>query len=331
MKGYRLYSMILIGLFSLSLLAVLYSIFIKKPQAAEPKSSVMGKSVRLPGSKVIGVIQIFSPITYSGESGGVLNTRRDGALYWLDLLKKAEQDDQIKVVVLRLNTPGGTIAATQEIYNQILRLRKKDKLVVVSMGDITASGGYYIASAADYVVANPGTLTGSIGVIMTGIDLSDLFQRFGIRYNVLKSGTYKDGLASYRKMTPEERELFQSVVMDAYWQFFNAVKEGRKLTDAELRKVADGRILTAQQAIKHKLVDELGDYQKTIEIAAEKAGLGKNYVVEDIVPDYRDMFTRYFNILYDRVFQAQAEYSLLPLSGSPLRNSYSPVLYMSTY
>ncbi len=323
----------LIVLFSISFLAAVY--IIVDPSTRKSSTEIntgnakLMKNVKLPGTKTIGVINIFSPISFSGQSSSPWGMKRDGALYWLDLLKQVEEDDQMKALILRLNTPGGTVAATQEIYNQILKIRKAGKIVVVSMGDLTASGGYYIAAAADYIVANPGTLTGSIGVIMAGIDLSDLFQRFGIRYNVFKSGKYKDAMANYRPMSADEARLFQDMIMDTYWQFFNAVKEGRSLSTEKLKKVADGRLLTASQAKEAGLIDELGDFQQAVEITAQKAELGKNYTLEEVVPDYRSVLGKYLNIMAERVLQNKTEVNLIDNKSLNLINqSYVPLFYM---
>jgi len=187
----------------------------------------------------------------------------------LKSLEKAIDDNSVKGVILRINSPGGTVAMSQEIYEIILKLREK-KPVVVSMADVAASGGYYISSAADRIYADPGTLTGSIGVIMNAMDVQGLFtDKLGIKSNVIKSGKFKDTGSMYRTMTQEERALLQNLVNSAYNQFVTAIINGRvkrsdnyktektPLTIQNIKKYADGRILTGEQAQKLGFVDKL--------------------------------------------------------------------------
>ncbi len=311
--------------FVLSFVAALYLIFSANSGNKEfnsNKSEIGISRAYLPNT--IGVINIFAPISYQSEGRSLFNIGRSGALYWIDMLKQAEDNPNIKAVILRMNTPGGTIAATQEVYDEVLRLRKKGKLVVVSMGDLTASGGFYIACAADYIVANPGTLTGSIGVIMRGMDLSGLFKRFGVSYNVIKSGKNKDSMASYRKMTKEERKLLTAVVMDAYRQFFNAVKTGRKIKASKLRPIADGRILTANQAKKVGLVDRLGDFQDTVDYVKTKLGIKGRANVIELSPKRKNIFMQYLGAIAASVQPKAANISIFPKAES----FNSPVMYL---
>lgn len=194
-------------------------------------------------------------------------------------LTKASKDICVKAVVLRINSPGGTVASSQEMYSAVVKCREK-KPVVVSMGDISASGGYYISSAADLIVANPGTLTGSIGVILNGMNFQKLLDKIGISNNIIKSGKLKDIVSPFRQMTPQERALLQKLINNAYGQFIDAIVEGRinyinakypdrklKLTEKILKENADGRIFTGKQALEIGLVDQLGD----IEVAKKEA------------------------------------------------------------
>ena len=247
----------------------------------------------------------------------------------IDLLKSVEDNPNVKAVILRVNSPGGTVAATQEVYNTVKRLRAKGKIVTVSMGDIAASGAYYISCAADYIVANPGTLTGSIGVIMAGIDLSDLFKKFGISYNVIKSGKNKDLIAPYRKMTKEEYSLLEEVVMDTYSQFFGAVAEGRKIEPDNLRELADGRIFSGRQALKFKLVDELGDFEKTVTVTAKLSKITGEPNVIDLKPDSGGIL-RYLTSFADKTVNARQNVTLLETPLSRL-HSASPILYMTDF
>ncbi|MBI3944698.1 MAG: signal peptide peptidase SppA [Armatimonadetes bacterium] len=197
-------------------------------------------------------------------------------------LARGRRDASIKAVVVRINSPGGSAAASQEIYAELMKIRKAGKPVVASMGDVAASGGYYVAAAADRIVANGSTLTGSIGVVMEMQNLQGLFQKIGVRSNTIKSGKFKDIGSSTRPMTPEERELLQGLVNDVYEQFVGAIIAGRKQVDpARLRQLADGRIFTGRQAHALKLVDELGNLQDAVATAARLAGIrGRPTVVE---------------------------------------------------
>lgn len=178
----------------------------------------------------------------------------------------------VRAVVIRVNSPGGVVAPTQEIYAAVQRVRK-GKPVVASLGSVAASGGYYVAAAADRVYANPGTLTGSIGVVMQLANLEGLLKKVGVNYVVVKSGQYKDIGNFARTMTPEERRMLQAMLDDVHNQFIDAVAEGRKLPRKEVLGFADGRIVSGQQARSLRMVDALGGLDEAIADAAKLAGL----------------------------------------------------------
>ncbi len=188
-------------------------------------------------------------------------------------LNDHRENPTVRAVVLRVNSPGGVVAPTQEIYAAILRVRKNGKPVVASLGSVAASGGYYVATAADRIYANPGTLTGSIGVIMQMANLEGLLKKVGVEYVVVKAGQYKDIGSIARAMTPEERRMLQALLDDVYNQFVDAVATGRKLDKATVESFADGRIVSGQQAKQLKMVDDLGGLDEAIEAAARLAGL----------------------------------------------------------
>ena len=195
-------------------------------------------------------------------------------------LKDAEEDKSIKAVVLRLNSPGGAVAPSQEIYEAVKRFKKP---LVVSMGSVAASGAYYIAAGSKRVFANAGTLTGSIGVIMEFMNLRKLYEWAKVERYSVKTGKFKDSGADWRDLSPEEREYFQALVMDTLGQFKAAVAEGRKLSAEEVTAVADGRVFTGTQALKLKLVDELGTLEDAIRYISKEAGFkGKAQVVYPI-------------------------------------------------
>ena len=197
----------------------------------------------------------------------------------IDQIHQYRDDQTVKAIVLRINSPGGSVAPVQEIYSE---LRKLEKPIVASMGSTAASGGYYIAAIADEILANPGTLTGSIGVIMQFTKLKGLYEKIGLEQQVIKSGKFKDTGSSMRDMTDEERALLQATLDDVHNQFIDAVFEGRQahLTREEIVTLADGRVFSGQQAFGHKMVDQLGNLPDAIERAGELGGIsGKPKVV----------------------------------------------------
>lgn len=202
-------------------------------------------------------------------------------------------DSSIKAIIVRVDSPGGGVVVSQEIYNALLNARKTGgKKVVVSLGSVAASGGYYIAAAGDRIVANPGTLTGSIGVKMEFANLEKLLEKIGVRGMVVKAGEYKDIGSPYREMSEPERKLLQAVIDDVHGQFIEAVAKGRSLPEADVRAIADGRIFTGKQALQLKLVDQLGDLEDSIHAAAELAGIkGKPKLVKK---EKRPHFLDYF-------------------------------------
>lgn len=190
----------------------------------------------------------------------------------IDELKEYVKDPSIKALILRIDSPGGAVAPAQEIYEEVKKAVSKKK-VVVSMGTVAASGGYYIASSATKIIANPGTLTGSIGVIMEIPNIEGLMNKLGIKTEVVKSGRHKDIASVFREMKKEEREILQGVLDNVHEQFIKAVAEGRRMHVDDVRKIADGRIFTGEQALKKGLIDELGNLEDAINIAAKLAGI----------------------------------------------------------
>lgn len=197
-------------------------------------------------------------------------------------LKRFSENPSVKAIVLRIDSPGGGVVPSQEIHDAVQRVRtKSNKAVIASMGSVAASGGYYIAAATDRIVANPGTLTGSIGVIMETANVEGLLQKIGVEGVVIKSGKYKDVGSPLRKMSDEERGLLQAVMDDVHKQFIEAVAAGRALEVNDVQVLADGRIFTGRQAKDAKLVDELGDLEDAIQLAADVVGIeGEPKVVE---------------------------------------------------
>ena len=197
-------------------------------------------------------------------------------------LKQYSENPLVKAIVLRIDSPGGGVVPSQEIHDAVQRVKNKsNKAVIASMGTVAASGGYYIAAATDRIIANPGSLTGSIGVIMEMANFEGLMKKVGVEGVVIKSGRFKDVGSPLRKMSDEERRLLQSVMDDVHQQFIQAVADGRSLEVSDVEPLADGRIYTGRQAKEARLVDELGDLDDAIHIAADIAGMeGEPKVVE---------------------------------------------------
>ena len=190
----------------------------------------------------------------------------------IDQINEFADNNGIRAVVLRIDTPGGSVAPSQEIYQAVRELRKKKK-VVVSMGSVAASGGYLIAVAADRIVANPGTITGSISAVMHYANVEELLKKVGIRSSAIKSGKFKDIGSPVREMTEEERSLIQGIVDDIYDQFVRTVSENRKIPLSKIIQLADGRIFTGRQAKELGLVDDLGGLQDAVHLAGRLSGM----------------------------------------------------------
>lgn len=206
----------------------------------------------------VGVIEITGVITDPKET--------------LTQLKEFRNNKDVKAIVLRINSPGGGVGPSQEIYEEV-RKTSRVKKIVASMGAIAASGGYYVASAADHIMASPGSITGSIGVIMEFANFQELFKKIGVSAFVLKSGEYKDIGFPLRKMTPQEKALLQAFIDNVHQQFVAAVAQGRKISKEKIQAIADGRILSGEQAKVLGLLDSLGNFEDAIAMAANLGGI----------------------------------------------------------
>lgn len=196
--------------------------------------------------------------------------------------KKYRENKAVKAIVFRVDSPGGGVAASQEIYEEVKKTRDGGKPVVVSMGGIAASGGYYVSCGASKIVANPGTLTGSIGVIFQFLQIDELMKKVGVDATTVKSGKLKDAGSPFRKPTEEEKKFFQSLIDNTYDQFVDVVANERKIDRKEVIKYADGRVFTGKQALAYGFVDTLGTLEDAISIAAEMGDIkGKPKVVKE--------------------------------------------------
>ncbi len=230
-------------------------------------------------------IMFFIQRRESEEYGGVAVVSVTGVIYEsrtvVELLRGYEENPAVKAFVVRIDSPGGGVAASQEIYSELARIRDKgEKPVVASLGGVAASGGYYIACAAEKIIANPGTVTGSIGAIINTVNMQDLFSKLGIEHTAVKSGDYKDSGSSSRELTREETVLFQGLVDNIQKQFLSVVAERRGLSEEELALVADGRIVTGEQALGLNLLDGIGTFYEAVEDAASLAGLKRWDLIE---------------------------------------------------
>ena len=216
----------------------------------------------------VGIIRLSGTIM----SGSPSVPRQDGIFYseeMTDIVARANKNDAIKAVVLRVDSPGGSVVGSNEIYEALLELQKP---LVVSMGELAASGGYYVSCPAERILANPSTLTGSIGVIAQMPNIGELMDKIGVDVSVIKSGRLKDEGSPFRPMTEEEKAIWQDIIDEAYDQFVGIVADSRQIPENEVRKLADGRVYTGLQAIDLGLVDEEGNLPDAIALAAD---LGK--------------------------------------------------------
>ncbi|MGD0591280.1 MAG: signal peptide peptidase SppA [Bacteroidota bacterium] len=220
------------------------------------------------GGEKIAVVELKEPIVSSEEI--------------VRQFKKYRENKSVRAIVFRVESPGGGVAASQEIYEEVKKTRDAGRPVVVSMGSVAASGGYYVSCGATKIVANPGTLTGSIGVIFQFMHYKQLMDKIGIDETTLKTGKFKDSGSPFRKTTEEEKQYFHILMSDVYDQFVDVVAEERGLDRKEVLKYADGRVFTGRQALEYGLVDTLGTMEDAVSIAAELGGIhGKPKTVKE--------------------------------------------------
>jgi len=236
-----------------------------------------------------------------------------------EALEKASKDKKIKAVILRINSPGGTVTACDIIYREIVKFKKnKNIFIAACLMDVAASGGYYIANAADTIIAHPTTVTGSIGVIAMKFNFKGLMDKIGIEEESIMSGDKKDIFSYFRAMTEEERKIMQGIIDALYGRFVEAIDEGRKnLTADEIKPLADGRVYTAQQALDNKLIDGIGYLDDVINIAKKATGLADARIVT------YHRHTDYKNNIY-----SQATINIFSLGENQLFGEYFPVRFM---
>lgn len=270
----------LICVFSLSFISAAFIIFspakrITTVQEKEPgivSSFKMGFKDNVKNGQAITALIKIRGVIQETQSTNSWNTNQNASSIAAKIRELADEKN-VHSLLMDINSPGGTVASVQDIHNALLYFKSKGKPVVALFRDVSASGGYYIATAADKIIAQPGTITGSIGVIMQGMNIKPLLDRFGITVKPIKSAKHKDIGSPYREMTEEEEQLLQDMISDTYMQFFNAVKESRKnIPEEKLRIYADGRVWTGSQAKALGFVDELGGMEKAKEMLQQLTG-----------------------------------------------------------
>ncbi len=275
-RGAGLWLKIVAGLYVLSLAAA-FAVINRTDAARKTMSSDMDIS-KITGigqvkKNAVAVVELYGVISQGSSS----RSWERGSQQLAERIKTLSGKKEVKAIVLDINTPGGSVGAVQEIYSAIKRAKAETKKPFIArFGDVSASGGYYVASACDLIVAHPGTITGSIGVIFSVSNFEGLMKKVGFRNEVVKSGKFKDMGSPMREMTQEERKMLQAMIDDSYEQFVAAVSEGRKMPVEKVKLLADGRIYTGRQAKDVGLVDRLGDLQDAVDAAGEMSGLGRN-------------------------------------------------------
>ena len=288
---------------------------------------------RIPSKGGIAVIDIYGEISFEPISMP-FGVGFRGADAVVERIRVCSKNPRVKAIILRINSPGGTVGATQEIYDEVKKARKKGIKVVASLGDIAASGGYYVACGADKIISNRGTITGSVGVYIGSLNIKDFMDKYGIKYNIVKSGQYKDILSVWKELSKEEKELLQETIDNVYFQFLSAVSEGRHISLDEVKKFADGRIFSGEQAKKIKFVDELGGFEDAKLLAGKLAGIkGEPFIIKEPVRTLDQIFELLFNMANIKTSPFQVEqispvkYQYLPQFAyiNELERTFSPV------
>ncbi|NTU24718.1 signal peptide peptidase SppA [Bacillus tequilensis] len=271
-------------------------------------------------SSKIAVLEVSGTIQDNGDSSSLLGSDGYNHRTFLKNLERAKEDKTVKGIVLKVNSPGGGVYESAEIHKKLEEIKKETKKpIYVSMGSMAASGGYYISTAADKIFATPETLTGSLGVIMESVNYSKLADKLGISFETIKSGAHKDIMSPAREMTKEEKNIMQTMVDNSYEGFVDVISEGRGMSKAEVKKIADGRVYDGRQAKKLHLVDELGFYDDTISAMKKDHKDLKNASVIS----YEESFGlgSLFSMGANKMFKSEIDFlnmrEILSQSGSP--------------
>lgn len=232
------------------------------------------------GLNKVAVLSVNGVIQDTGSPTSILSSPGYNHRKFMEQLNYAKDDHSVRAIILRVNTPGGGVVESAEIHDKIVEIQEETgKPVYISMGSMAASGGYYISAPADKIFASPETLTGSLGVIMQGINIAGLAEKYGVEFVTIKSGPYKDIMSSSREMTDEEREILQAMIENSYEGFVNVIAEGREMSVDEVRGIADGRIYDGRQALELNLIDGFGHLEDVIRAVKEDENLPNAQVV----------------------------------------------------
>jgi protease-4 len=284
-----------------------------------PEAKTAGDRLK-PGAKAdIALLEVYGTISDEPTTSPFSSPDSSNSNTLIKSIRQARKDD-VKAILLHINSPGGTAAASQAVYDELMRVRQETGIkLVASLGDVAASGGYYIASAADHIVANPSSITGSIGVIVRTQNISGLLDKIGVETSTIQSGQYKDILSPFRQTKADERALLQAIVMGSYQDFLNAVAAGRKISLDQLRPLADGRIFTGEQAQQVKLVDSLGNYYDALRKAADVAGIkGEPSVRNYSVSSWQESLNTFFSSSLEQLIPGYGEIQLARWQKIPL-------------
>src|SRR3989339_477056 len=257
-------------------------------------------------------------VIMQGKQGSLFSVSRDPVETAIRMIRTATQDNDIKGIILVVDSPGGGITASDIIYNELKKFKKNNpsRKIVALFGDVAASGGYYVASAADFIIAHPTTITGSIGVLISSLNFKGFGDRYGIKSISITSGKNKDMLNPLKDLTDEQQKLLQFTIDDMYKRFVQVVSEGRSMPEDDVKKIADGRILTASEALENKLIDRIGYWDDAMD---ETCNILKVKSIKEI--RYQEQFT------FASIFEAiqNIEISIRNLQGNTMRMYMSPL------
>ncbi|MCM3596535.1 signal peptide peptidase SppA [Metabacillus idriensis] len=271
-------------------------------------------------SKKIVVLEVNGVIQDTGENvTSFFETAGYQHQQFLDMIDAAAKDKSVRGIMLKVNSPGGGVVESAEIHKHLIEAKEKHKKkIYVSMGTTAASGGYYISAPADKIYAAPDTLTGSLGVIMQGINYSGLAEKYGVKFETVKSGEFKDIMSPAREMTPEDRDILQTMVNNAYQGFVDVIADGRGLSDGEVRKLADGRIYDGRQAKELNLIDELGYSDDALKGMKKDLKIEGAHVVEyETSAGLDSLLALGANKVFSEEFELMGLYRFFSQSNSP--------------
>jgi protease-4 len=233
-----------------------------------PTSGFMTEEVIEEGNMTerIAVLDLNGTIQDTGEESPLFSTAGYHHRTFMKNLNQAKEDQTVKGIIIKVNTPGGGVVESAEIHDKIVEIQKEKHIpVYISMGSMAASGGYYISAPADKIFASPETLTGSLGVIMQGVNLTGLAEKYGVKFDTIKSGEHKDIMSPYREMTEDERNILQEMINSSYAGFVKVIADGRGIPEAEVRTIADGRVYDGRQAKNLNLIDDFGYFEDVVD------------------------------------------------------------------